>query len=76
MECGLMVYLLKNNQKILGRKLTKLENRLFPNGNLQERVFNVTPYLMKYGFSWLEELYEAVDLAHFDHQVFGMGVED
>jgi hypothetical protein len=26
---------------------------------------------MKYGFSWLDELYEAVDLTDFDHQVFG-----
>jgi uncharacterized protein YllA (UPF0747 family) len=66
----------KKNQEILGQKLTKLENRLYPNRHLQERVFNVTPYLMKYGFSWLEELYQAVDLTHFDHQVFGMGVED
>jgi len=66
----------KKNQEILGRKLTKLENRLYPNRHLQERVFNVTPYLMKYGFSWLEELYQTVDLTHFDHQVFGMGVED
>jgi bacillithiol biosynthesis cysteine-adding enzyme BshC len=65
----------KKRQEMLGRKLTKLENRLYPNRNLQERVFNVTPYLMKYGFSWLEELYEAVDLTHFDHQVFGMGVD-
>ncbi len=61
----------KKNQEIVGRKLTKLENRLYPNRHLQERVFNVTPFLMKYGFPWLDELYEAVDLAHFDHQVFG-----
>ena len=61
----------KKNQEIVGRKLTKLENRLYPNRHLQERVFNVTPFLMKYGFSWLDELYEAVDLTHFDHQVFG-----
>ena len=44
-----------------------------PNRHLQERYFNVTPFLMKYGLSWLEELYKAVDLTHFDHQVFGMG---
>ncbi len=31
---------------------------------------------MKYGFSWLEELYRAVDLAHFDHQVFGFEAEE
>jgi len=61
----------KKNQEIVGRKLTKLENGLYPNRHLQERVFNVTPFLMKYGFYWLDELYEAVDLTHFDHQVFG-----
>jgi uncharacterized protein YllA (UPF0747 family) len=66
----------KKNQKIQGRKLTKLENSLHPNRNLQERVLNVTPYLMKYGFSWLEALSKSVDLSHFDHQVFGVGVEN
>ena len=66
----------KKNQEIVGRKLTKLENRLYPNRLLQERVFNVTPYLMKYGFSWLKELYQAVDLTHFDHQVVGYEVEE
>jgi len=66
----------KKNQAIQGRKLTKLANGLMPNGHLQERYFNVTPFLFKYGFSWLEELYRAVDLTHFDHQVFRMGAED
>ena len=66
----------KKNQKIQGRKLTKIENGLHPNRNLQERVLNVTPYLMKYGFSWLEALSKSVDLTHFDHQVFGVGVEN
>ena len=66
----------KKSQDIVGRKLTKLENRLYPNRHLQERVFNVTPYLMKYGFSWLEQLYRAVDLTHFDHQVVGCEVEE
>ena len=65
----------KKSQDIVGRKLTKLENRLYPNRHLQERVFNVTPFLMKYGFSWLEQLYRAVDLTHFDHQVVGYEVE-
>jgi bacillithiol synthase len=66
----------KKNQDIVERKLTKLENRLYPNRQLQERVFNVTPYLMKYGLSWLEQLYRAVDLTHFDHQVVACEVEE
>jgi bacillithiol synthase len=67
---GKVIQAAKRKQKTVGRKLTKLENTLCPNRHLQERVFNVTPFLMKYGFSWLDELYEAVDLNHFDHQVF------
>jgi len=63
----------KKKHEIVGNKLTKLENSLYPNRHLQERYFNVVPYLMKYGFAWLEELFQAVDLTHFDHQVFGVG---
>ena len=69
---GKVIQAAKRNQKIVGGKLTKLENTLYPNRHLQERVLNVTPLLMKYGFSWLDELYEAVDLTHFDHQVFDL----
>jgi len=65
----------KKKQEILGRKLTKVENRLYPNRHLQERVFNVTPYLMKYGLSWLEQICRAVDLTHFDHQIVGFEVD-
>ena len=69
---GKIIQAAKRNQKTVGQKLTKVENTLYPNRHLQERVLNVTPLLMKYGFSWLDELYEAVDLTHFDHQVFGL----
>ena len=69
---GKVIQAAKRNQKIVGGKLTKLENTLYPNRHLQERVLNVTPLLMKYGFSWLDELYEAVDLTHFAHQVFDL----
>ena len=69
---GKIIQAAKRNQKTVGQKLTKVENTLYPNRHLQERVLNVTPLLMKYGFSWLDELYEAVELTHFDHQVFGL----
>ncbi len=68
---GKVIQAAKKKQEIVGRKLTKLENTLCPNRHLQERVLNVTPFLMKYGFSWLDELYGAVDLSHFDHQILG-----
>jgi len=66
---GKVIQTAKKKQEIVGRKLTKLENTICPNRQLQERVLNVTPFLVKYGFSWLDELYGAVDLSHFDHQI-------
>lgn len=72
---GKVIQAAKKKQKIVGRRLTKAENGLYPNRHLQERVFNVTPFLMKYGFSWLGKLYNALDLTHFDHQVFDFEAE-
>lgn len=58
---------------VVGKRLGRLERKLCPKGKLQERVLNVTPYLIKYGPDWLRQLYEAVDLNHFDHQAIEFG---
>ncbi len=62
----------KKRQAIVKQQLFNLDNNLYPDRHLQERVFNITPYLIKYGFGWLDELYQAVDLTHYDHQIFRM----
>ena len=52
-----------------GRQLHKAADNLYPNQRLQERVFNIVPYLIKYGYAFLEKLDQAVDIGEHDHQV-------
>ena len=52
-----------------GRQLRKAAGNLYPNQRLQERVFNIVPYLIKYGYAFLERLDQAVDIGEHDHQV-------
>ncbi|MBP1768300.1 MAG: bacillithiol biosynthesis cysteine-adding enzyme BshC, partial [Candidatus Aminicenantes bacterium] len=51
------------------RQLGKAAIDLYPNERLQERVFNIVPYLIKYGFAFLEKLDQAIDIDEHDHQV-------
>jgi bacillithiol synthase len=40
------------------RQIVKLKSLVSPSGNLQERVDNVLDYLSKYGFEFIETLYD------------------
>jgi bacillithiol biosynthesis cysteine-adding enzyme BshC len=51
------------------RQLHKTVNNLYPNRHLQERVFNIVPYLIKYGYAFLDRLSEAVDIDEPHHQL-------
>lgn len=42
-----------------GRQINKLKERLFPGGNLQERVDNLIPYYGTYGHNFIDEVYVA-----------------
>ena len=50
-------------------QLHKAVNHLYPNRRLQERVFNIVPYLIKYGFDFMERLDRAMDIDEPGHQV-------
>ena len=53
--------LLNAEKKKLATQLNQLagvRSKLFPNGNLQERVDNFMPYYAKYGKRFIEMLYE------------------
>jgi uncharacterized protein YllA (UPF0747 family) len=52
-----------------GRQLRKAVDNLYPNQRLQERVFNIVPYLIKYGYAFMEKLDQAADIDEHDHQV-------
>jgi len=58
----------KQNDIAVGQ-VRKAEDHLYPKGHLQERVFNVVPYLLKYGPAFVDRLDEAIDLDTYDHQV-------
>jgi bacillithiol synthase len=54
------------------RQLRKAADDIYPNQHLQERVFNIVPYLIKYGYAFLEKLDRAVAIDEHDHQVLLM----
>jgi bacillithiol biosynthesis cysteine-adding enzyme BshC len=53
----------------LSRQLHRAVNSLYPLGVLQERVFNIVPFLIKYGYPFIEGLYEILDMEDHNHQV-------
>ena len=59
---------LKEKHKIVVRHFTNLENSCLPGGQLQERTFNIFPYLIKYGPGFIEELRRAIPLEE-DHYI-------
>jgi len=60
----------KKQNTIMTQRIRLAKCSLYPNQRLQERVFNITPFLIKYGFTLMERLYQAVDIKHHDHQLF------
>lgn len=54
------------------QQLRKAVDNLFPNQRLQERVFNIVPYLIKYGYGFIDQLDRAIDIDGTDHQLLVM----
>ena len=54
------------------RQLRKAIDSLFPNRRPQERVFNIVPYLIKYGPPFIDQLDQAIDIDVADHQFLVM----
>jgi uncharacterized protein YllA (UPF0747 family) len=52
-----------------GRQLRKAADSIYPNQRLQERVFNIVPYLIKYGYAFMETLDRVINIGEHDHQV-------
>jgi bacillithiol biosynthesis cysteine-adding enzyme BshC len=58
----------KQNETAI-RQLHKAVSNLYPNQHLQERVFNIVPYLIKYGYAFMDKLGQAIDLDEPGHQI-------
>jgi bacillithiol biosynthesis cysteine-adding enzyme BshC len=59
----------KKRNEISVRQLGAAIDNLFPNRSLQERVFNIVPYLLKYGAAFMDTLDRAVEIDAYDHRV-------
>lgn len=53
-------------------QIDKVENNIFPNHNLQERVINITYFLNKYDEEFMKKLFREIDIMNFNHQVIEM----
>jgi bacillithiol synthase len=51
------------------RQLDAIANSLFPEKKLQERVINITSFLVRYGFGFTRQVEEALSLDSREHQV-------
>ena len=60
----------KKQNTILTQRFQLAKNCLYPNQHLQERVFSITPFLIKYGYTLIDRLYKVLDLNHHDHQLY------
>ena len=63
----------KKRNEIAVQQLRQALDNLYPNRNLQERVFNIVPYLIKYGAAFMDKLDQAVEIDEHDHQIMTMG---
>jgi bacillithiol biosynthesis cysteine-adding enzyme BshC len=59
----------KKRNKTVIQQLQKAKNNLYPGNRLQERIFNIVPYLIKYDYAFLDKLYETIDFDDYNHQV-------
>ncbi len=59
----------KKQNTIMTQRIHLAKSSLYPNQHLQERVYNITPFLLKYGFPLIDKLYKVVDIKHHDHQI-------
>ncbi len=59
----------KRRHSVVIRQLDKAKNNLFPLDNLQERVFSIVPFLVKYGYAFMAKLYRELDIGIHEHQI-------
>jgi bacillithiol biosynthesis cysteine-adding enzyme BshC len=59
----------KKQFKETKEELYFVRDRLYPQNTFQERIFNATHFLNRYGFEFIDYLYENLDLKSVDHQV-------
>ena len=51
------------------RQITKAQNLIYPNNNLQERELTIINFVNKYGFDFFDWLYNELEISEFKHQI-------
>jgi len=59
---------LKRQDEAISQGINKIYMNVFPNNNLQERENNITSYLNRYGFEFIDYLYSTVKPLDFSHK--------
>lgn len=59
----------KKRNDIVTRQFRKVKDSLYPDNRLQERVFNITAFLIKYSYTFIDVLYQSMDLDDYGHQI-------
>lgn len=62
----------KKHNTIIVQQLQKAKNSLYPANRLQERVFNIAPFLIKYSFEFIDKLYQSIEIENHDHQIINL----
>lgn len=59
----------EQKKSILAEQLRAINEAFFPGGELQERQLNITSWLFKYHWSFIQTIYEAIDLFLAEHKI-------
>jgi bacillithiol synthase len=60
---------LKQRSETRIRRVTTVQNQVYPRGHVQERALNLLSFLPRYGFGLLDMLLERLDVPSWEHQV-------
>jgi bacillithiol biosynthesis cysteine-adding enzyme BshC len=59
----------KKQSSMAVQQLLKVKNNIYPDNHLQERVLNVVPFLIKYSTTFIDKLYNLMELENYNHQI-------
>lgn len=59
----------KKSEEVIVQQIEKVKTNLFPNGEYQERVLNIVPFLILYGPDFIHHLYNSIDINTKRHQM-------
>lgn len=69
-----LIKIFKNREDILLKRLKKARNSIYPNGDLQERSLNILYFLIKYGLSFMDDLYQSFPLDYKEHHYLSIEI--